>query len=139
VRTHTRRHGRLYRYYVSMAILKQGRDACPVGRIPAGEIEAAMIGQIRHLLTTPEIIVRTWRASREHDPSVTEGEVRHALTSLDPLWDELFPAEQARIVQLLVERVSVAENGINIALRPDGLSSLLQDLRAAEPAQRRAA
>jgi len=139
VMTHTRRRGRLYRYYVSMAILKQGRDACPVGRIPAGEIEAAMIGQIRHLLTTPEIIVRTWRASREHDPSVTEGEVRHALTSLDPLWDELFPAEQARIVQLLVERVSVAENGINIALRPDGLSSLLQDLRAAEPAQRRAA
>ena len=26
---------------------------------------------------------------------------------LDPLWDELFPAEQARIVQLLVERVDV--------------------------------
>jgi hypothetical protein len=26
---------------------------------------------------------------------------------LDPLWDELFPAEQARIVALLVERVDI--------------------------------
>ena len=26
---------------------------------------------------------------------------------LDPLWDELFPAEQARIIRLLVERVEI--------------------------------
>jgi hypothetical protein len=29
---------------------------------------------------------------------VTEGEARGALAELDPIWDELFPAEQARIV-----------------------------------------
>jgi site-specific DNA recombinase len=63
VMTHTRRRGRLYRYYMSTAVLKQGRDACPVGRVPAGEVEAAVVGQIRRLLTTPEVIVRTWRAS----------------------------------------------------------------------------
>jgi site-specific DNA recombinase len=26
---------------------------------------------------------------------------------IEPVWDELFPAEQARIIQLLVERVTV--------------------------------
>ena len=109
--THTRKAGRLYRYYVSTAVLKQGRDACPVGRVPAGEIEAAVIEQVRRLLTTPEIIVRTWRAAREQDGTISEGEVRAALHDLDPLWDELFPAEQARIVQLLVERVDVGEDG----------------------------
>jgi hypothetical protein len=45
------------------------------------------------------------------------------------LWNELFPAEQARIVQLLVERVDVAEDGISISLRTDGLTSIAQDLR----------
>ena len=30
----------------------------------------------------------------------TEDKAREALTQLDPLWDELFPAEEARIVQL---------------------------------------
>jgi site-specific DNA recombinase len=139
VMTHTRRRGRLYRYYVSTAILKSGRDACPVGRIPAGEIEAVVISQVRELLTTPEIIVRTWRADREHDPCVTEREVREALTSLNPLWHELFPAEKARIVQLLVERVDVGQDGIDLRLRTDGLTSLLQDLRAAQPHWRQAA
>ena len=127
--THTRKGGKLYRYYVSQSVLKQGRGACPVGRLPAAEIETAVIDQLRSLLRTPEVIVATWKAGREQDSGITEGEVRDALMELDPLWDELFPAEQARIVQLLVERVDVATDGISISLRTDGLTSIVQDLR----------
>jgi hypothetical protein len=129
--THTRKGGRLYRDYVSQTVLKQGRDACPVGRLPAAEIETAVIDQLRHLIRAPEIIVATWKAAREQG-SITEGEVREALLELDPLWDELFPAEQARIVQPLVERVDVGVDGISIALRTDGLASVVQDLRRPE-------
>jgi hypothetical protein len=39
--THTRKGNRLYRYYVSREVLKRGPEACPVGRVPAAEIEAA--------------------------------------------------------------------------------------------------
>jgi site-specific DNA recombinase len=130
VPSHTRKAGRLYRYYVSSAVLKQGRDACPIGRVAAGEVESAVVGQIRHLLTTPEVIVRTWRAAREQNATITEAEVQEALITLDPLWGELFPAEQARIVQLLVERVNVTPRGLDLALRAEGLVSLLHDLRA---------
>ena len=38
--THTRKRERLYRYYVSQAVLKHGREACPIGRVSAGEIES---------------------------------------------------------------------------------------------------
>jgi hypothetical protein len=48
--------------------------------------------------------------------------VREALERLDPLWDELFPAEQARIVRLLVERVEVGPAGADIRLRVAGLA-----------------
>jgi DNA invertase Pin-like site-specific DNA recombinase len=37
--THTRRRGRLYRYYISNRALKHGGEASPTPRIPAGEIE----------------------------------------------------------------------------------------------------
>jgi hypothetical protein len=120
-------------------VLKQGRDACPVGRVPASAVETAVVGHIRQLVTMPEISVRTWRAVREQDASIGEAEVRSALMSLDALWDELFPVEQARIVQLLVSRVEVRQDGIDIGLRAEGLTSLVQDLRAAEPARRQAA
>jgi len=128
--THTRRHGRLYRYYVSTSVLRQGPEACPVRRIAAGEIEAAVIAQVRLLLTTPEIVVQTWRAARHTLDGLTETEVREALHSFEPLWDELFPAEQARIVRLLVERVDLTPAGADICLRAEGLTSLLANLHA---------
>ena len=51
-----------------------------------------------------------------------------ALERIEPLWDELFPAEQARIVRLLVERVDVRAEGAAVRLRLDGLGSLVRDL-----------
>jgi hypothetical protein len=65
--------------------------------------------------------------------------VRAALERLDPLWDELFPAEQARIVQLLVERVDIGPDGADIRLRTEGLTNLVADLRAIKPESRRVA
>ena len=35
-----------------------------------------------------------------------------ALQKLDPLWDELFPAERERIVKLLVEEVVVSRDSL---------------------------
>ncbi len=52
---------------------------------------------------------------------------------LDPLWDELFAAEQARIVRLLVERVEVGPADVDIRLRVEGLASLVRDLGAGAP------
>ncbi|TIM50262.1 MAG: hypothetical protein E5Y60_35965 [Mesorhizobium sp.] len=77
-------------------------------------------------------------ATRKDNSSITETEVREALVQLDPLWDELFPAEQARIVQLLVERVDVAVEGISIRLRTEGMASLAAELRQ-QPEHRRTA
>jgi DNA invertase Pin-like site-specific DNA recombinase len=136
--THTRKGGKLYRYYVSTDVLKHDAESCTVRRIPAAEIESAVVEQLRGVLRTPEIIVGTWRAARQSLEGLSEGDVRDALRRLDPLWDELFPAEQARIVQLLVERVDVSPDGADIRLRTEGLTNLVADLRAVRP-ERRAA
>jgi hypothetical protein len=50
------------------------------------------------------------------------------LQQLDPLWDELFPAEQARIVALLVERVDIGTHGLNVRLRVHGLGGLSREM-----------
>ena len=55
---------------------------------------------------------------------------RAALIRLDPLWDDLFPAEQARIVALLVERVEIVTEGLNVRLRMDGLAGLAREITA---------
>jgi site-specific DNA recombinase len=137
--THTRKGGRLYRYYISQSVMKRGTEACPVRQVPAAEIERIVIEQIRSLLQTPEVIVQTWRAARKTDKALAESDVRAALLEFEPLWNELFPAEQARIIELLVERVDLQPDGIDLRLRVEGLTSLCSDLRGGAGAHQEAA
>jgi len=126
--THTRKAGKLYRYYVSQAVLKKGAGACPVGRLPASEIEQAVVDQLRHIIRSPEIVAATARDAAGLDRNIREEDVREAIIDFDRLWDELFPAEQARVVQLLVERIDIRTDGISIRLRPGGLTRLTEQM-----------
>jgi hypothetical protein len=119
-------------------VLKGADEGCLVRRISAGEIEAAVIDQMRTLLRQPEVVVGTWRAAQGEDAGLTEAETRDALERLDPLWEEQFPAEQARIVRLLVERVEINPTGADIRLRLGGLASLVRDLNPSTIDRRRA-
>lgn len=60
--------------------------------------------------------------------SVAKGQVRAALFQLALLWEQPFPADQARTVWGLVERVVVGLNGADIKLRIEGLTGLVEDL-----------
>jgi hypothetical protein len=127
---HTRKGGKLYRYYVSTDLLRSGARASPIKRIAAAQLETIVVEQIKVLLQSPEIIVATWRAARKTLTGLTERDVAQELGRFDGLWSELFPAEQARIVQLLVQRIDISEAGADIALKVEGLSTVLQDLRS---------
>ncbi len=108
--------------------------------MPAAEIEAAVIDQIRGMLRAPEVVVATWRAAQPECEGLAEDEVREALVALDLMWAELFPAEQARIVQLLVERVELGTDGLKIRFRDKGLSQMVAEIgRVAGKGQKAAA
>jgi site-specific DNA recombinase len=126
--SHTRKAGKLYRYYVATDAIRQGYAECPVRSVSAAEIEEAVVAQVRHVLRTPEVTARTWAAAKS-ELAVPEREVVETITEFAPLWDELFPAEQARIVRLLVERVDLAAGGLQVRLRAEGLQTLVQELR----------
>ncbi|MTH60039.1 recombinase family protein [Paracoccus litorisediminis] len=128
--SHTRKGSRLYNYYVSQSVLKHGAGACPVGRVPAGEIEAAVVGRLRMVFRQPEIVAGTFKALRDQDAGITEAEVVDALQRFDQLWVELFPTEQARIIALLVERVDIGTEGLKVHLRVDGLPGLAREMQA---------
>ena len=51
------------------------------------------------------------------------------LTNFNSRRAELFPAEQARITKLLVERVDLMIDGLEVRLRAEGHASLVAELR----------
>ncbi|MDP8225927.1 MAG: hypothetical protein P9L99_21375, partial [Candidatus Lernaella stagnicola] len=153
---------------------KNGYDTCPVKTVAAGEIEGAVMAQLRAVFRSPELIAETFRTAQQKEadeigrlkqerfdlagslPStddplrrreiekrlpeidgmvaaleanpLTEQNVADALGNIDTVWDELFPAEQARIVSLLIERVVVNENDMEVIMRTDGFRSLVSEL-----------
>jgi hypothetical protein len=104
-----------------------------VRSIAASEVEGLVLGQVRRLLASPEVVARTITAVRRgngaaEDTEVEEGDVIESLGTLESVWDELYPAEQARILQLLIERIDVAPDGISVTLHAAGLRSLVAEL-----------
>jgi len=188
---------RNYRYYTCGRASKTGHSNCPVKSVPAGDMEGAVIQQLRAMFKSPEMIAQTYQATRGLEAEelerlrsertelearlaelkqaasrlldsgasdsettdeirrtneefvdtqrrfrdideeihgmqarlVSERDVAESLRRLDPIWDELFPLEQSRIVQLLVERVTVNVDGMNIRIRSNGLHSLVSEVR----------
>lgn len=184
--TFTKKKGKTYRYYVCIQATKKGWDTCPVKNGAAGEIEGAVMAQMRAVFQSPELVAETCRVARQKENEeierlknerfdlagelptasstlrqrdineriaeidgstgspqaatvaemqanpLSEQQVANALNNLDVVWDELFPAEQSRIVSLLVERVVVSESGAEVVMRSDGLHSLVDELDSRE-------
>lgn len=128
--SHTRRKGKLYRYYVSQTELKLGAGSGFAPRVPAAEIETAVVRQLHDLIRTPEVLAEAVHAVRGLGLPIGEMEMRSAIMELDLLWDQLFPGEQARIVQLLVERVDLGVDSMSIKVHANGIADLVHEMGA---------
>ncbi len=128
--TSTCRRGRTYRYYTPNNHIKKSCASCPVGNIPAGEIEGIVLGQLQPVLASPEMVAEAWRKIQKEVPGAAETDVRHALDNVSQMWDELFPAEQDRLIRRLIKEVVVHPDTVEIALYPEHLAGLARETLA---------
>lgn len=127
---YTKKGSRLYRYYVSTDAIR-GRGAAGTTaplRLPADVVETAVVQEIRRLVRAPEIVAQTVAAARRESPSIEERDAVAAIDRFGEVWSALFPAEQARIVRLLVERVTVTTDGLAVDLRTEGLGTVMREM-----------
>lgn len=94
-----------------------------------------MLDQLRAVLRSPDLLGDVLPRAIELAPSLDEAKVTVAMTRLDTIWDQLFPAEQTRIVKLLVEKVIVSPNDLEVRLRANGIERLVLELQPAGPAR----
>ena len=122
-------NGKRYRYYVPNRKVRFGADASQAGRVPAEPIKQMVLAQIHAALMSPEMVQSVWDMAREKYPALTEPEVVLPLRQMGQVWAQLFPAERQRIVQLLIERVTLREEGIEITWRESGWHALASEMR----------
>ncbi len=130
--TATRKGAKLYRYYVSMDVIRNrdtGQETAPT-RLAAGMVENAVVTEVRCILQTPEVVTQALAALKEDQAGVSEADAIAALHDFDALWTQLFPAEQARIIQLVVRRITVTAAGLEVDIRREGISSVIREMVA---------
>ncbi len=128
----TSKGNKVYVYYVNTASIKIGKDACKLARVPGADIDAAVVAKVRKVLQSPEIVAQTVREAKSLDDRINERQAIKSLASIEAVWERLIPAEQGRIIRLLVEKVVVRPNNLDITLKSNGMKSLAQSLPVAD-------
>ncbi len=131
----TKKNGRRYRYYVPQRENKEHAGASGLPRLPAAELESAVMDHLRVLLRSTDLLGEILPRAIELDPSLDEAKVTVAMTRLDTIWDQLFPVEQTRIVKLMVEKVIVSPNDLEVRLRANGIERLVLELQPTDVRQ----
>ncbi len=54
--------------------------------------------------------------------------VTSALQRLDPIWEVLYPEEQRRVLELLVDEIDVGKTAVTVQFRADGIEQIVTEL-----------
>jgi DNA invertase Pin-like site-specific DNA recombinase len=118
--SHAVKKGRRYRYYVSTALTTDyGTDGAQGWWLPAQEIEDAVIRVLTDVLTSPAMLLE--RIGTAGIPSDQTRKMLNRATRLATALNRS-PAERAKVIRDLVEKVVIDENTITIRVRRSALS-----------------
>jgi len=131
-----KKNGKRYRYYVPYLEKRQSAGAtCDpsrpnIGPLPALEIETAVLAQVHKALQEPEMIIGVWQAgmARQERQTMDEPTVLVAMRQMSAIWESLFPIEQNRIMRLLVDRVQLHDDGLDIIWQDDSWQRFSREL-----------
>lgn len=113
----TYKGGRKYCFYICSQDAKRAEMSCPVRRLPAGEIESYVFGQLGRLLATPQVLA-TLGEMTGLDPSQV------AETLGEKPMEKLTRGEQRRIAELLLDTVTVGLDEITMDIKTAGMEAL---------------
>jgi hypothetical protein len=125
--TYSYKKGRKYRYYFSKAEARFGAESKTYARLPADEVEAATVAQIKTVLSSPESVAGVCQFIRKNGAAVREDMAVMAMRQLGNVWEQLYPAEQHRIVNLMIERVDIVPGGLKVKWRELGWKDLIEE------------
>ncbi len=104
-------------------------------QLKPGEDNGELVGRLADLHerigTVEQRVGKVREQIREiTDQLVPEDEAAKALSAFDPVWETLAPNEQARVIELLVERVEYdgRDGKVTVAFHPTGIQALADEL-----------
>jgi len=120
--THANKNGRRYRYYTSQAVIKKiGKGNSPA-RIPAHDLENAVVDRMLEWLQTPTQLLAAFRDETTVAPAqgVLSQILAQAATAAQR-WPERIAADRTQFLKTVIERVVIQQTHVEIRLRVPAL------------------
>ena len=134
--THCKRRGRRYRYYITHNANKKSHSECDVKMVRAGEVEGIVFDHLKAAFRSPEMLFNCWENLQSDSGSLDKLQIQESLINIDDLWDHLFHNEQAKLVQLFIDKVIVSPDELIILIRPNGIANLVSSIQQVEEVKR---
>jgi site-specific DNA recombinase len=95
---------------------------------PDGPLVKSELKRLNDQMKSLDDSIRNLEAATTSASPVDLAEITNALSRLDPIWEVLYPEEQSRILELLIESVTVSENNVDIRFRTNGIEKIVEEL-----------
>ena len=134
--TYARKNDRQYTYYICEKDAKRTVSHCPLKRVPAGDIEQAVVEQLSAVFRTPTLVAKTYFAGRQIESTEKQRLIkqkvqieeelaqtrRQALNLMKPQNDH--PKKDAMIATMNRQAVDLSRQLTHVALRCKAYQSI---------------
>jgi site-specific DNA recombinase len=120
-------NGKVYRYYVINKKLHMGAETSQSWNFNADELEAGVMEKLLGYIRSDHMVDKYWEQIQKINPSIDEPQaVMLLLRRTAELWNQFFPTVKTEIIQSLVKRVTVRQNGAEVLLRYEALGEFVK-------------
>lgn len=130
--THTNKSGRRYRYYTSQAVIRKTAPSDQPARIPAHDLEAAVIERVLEFLKSPREVLRLMAPEGKQAVNGKYSELLKRASENAINWNKLSSEQREHFIKKILERVVVHQDEAEILIHKN---ILIQKLLGKESAQ----
>jgi DNA invertase Pin-like site-specific DNA recombinase len=117
--THTNKSGRRYRYYTSQTVIQKAAQTEEPARIPAHELEAAVIERIVEFLKSPRALLKALGhqggKNGKYSELLNQGSERAAS------WTGISAQQRERLLKAILDRVVIHPDSVEVKMRKEPL------------------
>ena len=123
--THTRKHNRRYRYYISQAVLQfKEKDTGSVIRIAAHIVESLVVNTLMSLLNTASALLDVIQLSTHSANEVKQ--LIHCASKIRAVWKVKSASEHILLLNQVIHRVTIGKREVTITFSRTGLREMIQ-------------
>jgi hypothetical protein len=119
--THANKNGRRYRYYTSQAVIKKIEKSNGPTRIPAHDLEKAVVDRMLEWLQTPADLLASLRDETTVAPEGFFDRIIAQSAATTQSWRDRIAANRTQFLKMVIERIVIQPTHVEIRLRVPAL------------------